>query len=108
MQENHARPHVAHHLADARPWLRCIAVGNALTAARFVIAVPASVQPAVGIVEQLAAAGAQLMLLGRVMVSAVDANHQGYSVLFALNPVHTAKLQKIRQKKDTRRADVFS
>lgn len=70
----HARPGKAHHGADLFPSIRFIAVGRAVLAGGFVLAVATVVQAGQGIGLQFVAVVAQ-GVLAAVMTTAVKADH---------------------------------
>lgn len=86
MVDEHTWAGIAHHLAHCLAHCRGVAVGLALSARRFVLAVRAAVKTVLGIFEQCGAIGAQCRVT--VAVTAVEAHHDLDDVLLVVNPRH--------------------
>ena len=89
--KHHARSRESHDLGDPLLHLLAVAVHRAFPASGLAVAERAGSQPAVGILEQLAARLAEFV--ASVMRLAVEANHRIYSfpLLLQSHQVHQAK-----------------
>lgn len=77
----HAVAGVAHYFADAGAHLGYVAVGGALFAEGFVVAIFAGIEPPVGVCFKLAAVGTKFAPLILLFASALYPNHQGHCAL---------------------------
>lgn len=81
--EQHARPGVAHHCADAFAFFRRVAMDRAFAAGGLVVLERAVAQSFVGVVKQFPAICAEFSLTP-VAITAVTADHGRHGARFAL------------------------
>jgi hypothetical protein len=98
MLSKHSRAAVSHHVADSIPVLWFVTMGLAVSAHRFVNAVPAVLQTEQRVVGKFRARGAQPAPAVTVMTFAKNGDHRGHGFRFAIEPCfshrHTTKIMQ--------------
>ena len=85
MAEDHARPHIAHHLSDFFPLGRFVAMNRAVAAGCFFFLERAMDEAQPGIIQKIPAVGAE-RLCHPMMIMAIDADHRFDGFVF---PCHS-------------------